>query len=89
MGFKEILHLKFVASSGNQSVFLLVSDFTLLVNGIDKLVEGRYMAWSVNLRPAGRKSPSLGVYRSSDGLMGTDEATRQPQVAPPRRSPID
>ena len=50
--------------------FQLFNILNRLIDGITELVVAEFMFSSVNLRPAGRKLPSLGVYRSVNGLNG-------------------
>ena len=44
------------------------------------------MVLSVNLRPARRKLPCLGVYRSVNGFIGTDEWFGRSTCSPPAAS---
>ena len=50
--------------SNSQRIFFvcrLLNHINLLINDISRSIKGRWMVQSINLRPAGRKLPSLGV----------------------------
>ena len=68
-------------------IFQLINAVLRLMNGIDRLVNGPIDGLVGQLVARSLKLPSLGVYRSLNGLIGTGELFGWTTCGPPNSSP--